>query len=422
MCVNTPLLLADLEVTANGVPSEVTDFNQPVASVCPTPYAQGDGAAVRRPDYGLCAFDAGLATDFRTLAVWDEGVKDRLELTPVKWPAPLEYVDDQGVTQEILHVVAPSLQWTQAGAEAYLQAHATYLGGNFGLAGEQWHTLPRRYSRGLTVEMALYVEPDTLSSISEYADGTVWYMGTRAPNKFWQVSNPDAAYRINSGIPLEESHVEDPSRGLALNALGIRLNRDASVGVRLVNERTRLEDYTSPPGTVQPGWLHLVFSWCPSQPLPSDPDIQECAPFRRGVLRLVVNGRQVLQVADVPELRLRDLETPSWQQLSVPYYMAWGGGTTGLRHAYVPADPYGTPEPLGGPVDLLDKAYGGTTKIGLRRLRVYEGAVTPLQARLLAQEYPVTIVWGWAAPLVLPPVEPEEPTDPEPTPPVEPSV
>jgi hypothetical protein len=257
--------------------------------------------------------------------------------------------------------------------------------------------LPRRYRRGFTVEMALHVGTGLLQSLREATQpGTFFYWGTRAANKFWQVSQvSDPPYYVHTGVPLEEVNPDDPLDGLQLHALSLLLLPTGAIAVRWLDESANLQQVQTQPGAVTTGWQHVVLSWCPAQLYPEDPDIIDCWPFRRGTLRLVVNGKQVLVQEGVPELRHRDLAGPAFQQYTVPYYLSWGAGTPGWTHAYVPADAQGTPTPFEYEPTVLEEAFGGLLSgVDLRRLRVYEGAVTPLQARQLSTQYTPALKWG----------------------------
>lgn len=109
---------------------------------------------------------------------------------------------------------------------------------------------------------------------------------------------------------------------------------------------------------------------------------------------LVINGRLVATQEGVAELRFRDLGGPAAQQYSVPYFLSWGGGPEGLRHAFIPVDVMGTPAPLNLADGLLETAFSGSLNVGLRRLRVYAGDTTPLGARQLGMDYSPALPWG----------------------------
>lgn len=402
MCVSTPVLLADLDVANRAsYPQPPTSPQQGLASVFA---ATTNPAGSRLPDYGLCAYDAGLTTSLRQGLERGALAADRLALAPAKWYALPPPSTITGGPSPVLGLVDPGLQlYPTTDLGGVLRVGDAGMAGNFSLADEEWQVLPRRFARGFSVEMALYVGPTLLPALRTTPEsGTFFYWGTRAADKFWQVADvTGSAYRLNTGVPLEETHPKDPIDGLQLHALALRALPDGAVQVRWLDESAGLQQAQTVGGVLRAGWLHLVLSWCPEQALPEDPELAECWPFRRGVLRLVVNGRQQLCLDHVPELRHRNLPGPASQQYTVPYYLSWGGGTPGWRHAFVPSDAAGTPVPYVYEPTILEQGFGGNLPgLGLRRLRVYGGAVTPLLARSLATQYSPALVWGRADPLL----------------------
>lgn len=394
MCVANPLLLVDLDV-ANPVcyPQPAVGPLAPLQSAIAAPL--GDSASLRLPDFGLCAYDAGLVTSLSQGLDQPAGA-DRLVLSPAAWYAPA--VSLAGLPT----LVTPGVKYrASTDGGGVLQTTQVGLEGNFAYPGEHWQVLPRRYARGFTVEMAIYVGAEVLPALhADPTRGMLFYWGTRAANKFWEISHYSDGYQLNTGVPLMEAHPADPLEGLALHALGLRALGDGSIVVRWIDEQVQLRQATTSVGVLSRGWQQLVLSWCPDQPLPADPQVSECFPFRRGTLRLMVNGRQVLSQDKFPELRLRPLSGPTMQQYSVPFFLSWGSGTNGLRNAYLPADSLGTPQHLGAVPTVLETAFSGPSGVALRRLRLYEGGVTPLGARSLAADYPASLVWGSTDPLL----------------------
>jgi hypothetical protein len=380
-----PPLLLDLDV-ANLIsyPAPNAEPVTQLTSALPSPDPAA-GAPIDLPDYGLCAYDAGLTSYPTDGLSWGVLGQDRLRLRPARWYLPVPLGSPLNAIP--LPYSAP-LAWRAARAGGgVLQAGPGVLAGNFAYAGQVWQVLPRRYGNGFTVEIAVHL-PQVLPV------GTLFYWGTRAANKFWEVSDVAAAYHLHGGIPLSEAHPTDPDLGLSQHGLAVRLAPGGAVVVRWITETGDLAEMSSAPGTLLPGWLHLVLSWCPDQDLPEDPIAAACSPWRRGTLMLALNGRQVAKQSGVPELRFRDLSGPASQQYSVPYFLSWGGGPEGLRHAYSPVDTIGTPAPLNLADGLLETAFSGSVNVGLRRLRVYAGEVTPLGARLLGADYSPALPWG----------------------------
>jgi hypothetical protein len=118
--------------------------------------------------------------------------------------------------------------------------------------------------------------------------------------------------------------------------------------------------------------------------------------FRKGRLKLYLNGKIFHTIEDFEEIIPRGLNTDKEKQVGVPFNISWGGGTQGLREHLIfssttlPNGPYiQDPECLSD-VNLsattfsqlntniiLDKYFAGTFEGGISQFRMY---VTPLSA------------------------------------------
>jgi hypothetical protein len=116
--------------------------------------------------------------------------------------------------------------------------------------------------------------------------------------------------------------------------------------------------------------------------------------YRKGRLKIYVNGRLIHTVNDVEEIIPRALNTDKEKQVGVPFNISWGGGTQGLRENLTFSSTTGTtyiqdPECLpnndlsGTTLSgistniLLEQNFGGTFEGGISQFRMY---VTPLSA------------------------------------------
>jgi hypothetical protein len=116
--------------------------------------------------------------------------------------------------------------------------------------------------------------------------------------------------------------------------------------------------------------------------------------YRKGRLKIYVNGRRFFTIENFEEIIPRGLNTDKEKQVGVPFNISWGGGTQGLRENLTFSSTTGTtyiqdPESLptndlvgtnysGLTTDiLLEQNFGGTFEGGISQFRMY---ITPLSA------------------------------------------
>jgi hypothetical protein len=117
--------------------------------------------------------------------------------------------------------------------------------------------------------------------------------------------------------------------------------------------------------------------------------------FRKGKLKVYVNGRIIYTIDDFEEVIPRALNTDKEKQVGVPFNISWGGGTQGLRENLTFTDCFGTPIYQQDPeclptIDfsgtslsglttniLLEQNFAGTFEGGISQFRMY---VEPLSA------------------------------------------
>jgi len=116
--------------------------------------------------------------------------------------------------------------------------------------------------------------------------------------------------------------------------------------------------------------------------------------YRKGRLKIYVNGRRFFTIENFEEIIPRGLNTDKEKQVGVPFNISWGGGTQGLRENLTFSSTTGTtyiqdPESLptndlvgtnysGLTTDiLLEQNFGGTFEGGISQFRMY---VSPLSA------------------------------------------
>jgi hypothetical protein len=126
--------------------------------------------------------------------------------------------------------------------------------------------------------------------------------------------------------------------------------------------------------------------------------------YRKGRLKIYVNGKVFFVIEDVEEIIPRGLNTEKEKQLGVPFNISWGGGTQGLRenltfsacptgntNVYI-QDPELFPNNVLSGTSLsalttnilIEQNFAGTFDGGISQLRMY---VSPLSAPEVKHNY-----------------------------------
>ena len=112
--------------------------------------------------------------------------------------------------------------------------------------------------------------------------------------------------------------------------------------------------------------------------------------YRRGLLKLYVNGYLFMIIEDFEEIIPHELNTEKEKQIGVPFNISWGGGTQGLRESLIPSgctsfdgpyiqDPECMPNEVLSGTSLnelqtnieMEPAFGGTFMGGVSKFRMY---------------------------------------------------
>ena len=120
--------------------------------------------------------------------------------------------------------------------------------------------------------------------------------------------------------------------------------------------------------------------------------------FRRGLLKLYVNGYLFMILEDFEEIIPHELQTQKEKQIGVPFTISWGGGTQGLRESLIPSgctsfegpyiqDPELMPNEVLSGSSLsglttnieMEPAFGGTFMGGVSQFRMYAEPLTSPQ-------------------------------------------
>ena len=112
--------------------------------------------------------------------------------------------------------------------------------------------------------------------------------------------------------------------------------------------------------------------------------------YRRGLLKLYVNGFLFMIIEDFEEIIPHELNTEKEKQIGVPFTISWGGGTQGLRESLIPSgcttfdgpyiqDPECMPNETLSATSLnelqtnilMEPEFGGTFMGGISKFRMY---------------------------------------------------
>lgn len=299
--------------------------------------------------------------------------------------------------------------------------------------------LPTEFEKGWTMETWLKPEPcnsttgTTLNDVYTGNTGFIFYIGTRAEDKFWNVFSGESGYTTTTDIPLSpDVDVNEGLNGgqswftksgynfsypfgsadcfssclncktnsvttimsgstgstythcneLGENALGIRITPDNRIGWRklsvtgecrnnkeIITGTTMEEEYTDSPVIPTGNTASLI------QVVYLNGSGQKFG-VPTGTLKIFVNGRLVLKSKEFVGLQLRSLQTWSDKQQGVPYNISWGGGTQGL----VESNTFGGPDNDDKGL-LIEDNFTGSFNGELSQLRFYKRPLNILELR-----------------------------------------
>lgn len=320
-------------------------------------------------------------------------------------------------------------------------------------------------SKGWTANMTIFHNPsgytNTLNEIFPENSGFIFYLGTRAENKYNEITDVELDIMKSSfDIQFDPIRTTLATRGgeftlngedyigrynyfegqywtgytkestsehviknykytdITNNAFGIRITDDGRIGYRLLTEKEcgdKLTETIGPSGTTY-GWVTLTDCNGISHNQLVTPDYKvmerytllpvlasrvdkyvnimvvferyftvasrcelQYSKFRKGSLKIYVNGFNVLNAENVDEVFARELDTIKELQEGVPYIMSVGGGTQGLYEAmYL--------DPLKKIDGVLEKYFAGTYTGSLRDFKFYTIPANVPMIRTIATE------------------------------------
>ncbi len=202
---------------------------------------------------------------------------------------------------------------------------------------------------------------NSFEEINKNNSGFIYYIGTRAENKFNNYFLGETGLTTSTGVKLYENQ-ENTISGITidglfkndllnrvssttLNAFGVRIKDDGKVGVRYVSAKTIcesgltiphiFEQYTTGSVITNEKWTHItvvftrntvnlqteaeLFSGC------TDSNFEN-----KGLLSFFVDGIRVLDIKEFEDPIFKSLDDNKDKQQGVPYSLSWGGGSQGL--------------------------------------------------------------------------------------------
>lgn len=306
-------------------------------------------------DYGLTQFDAGYSNnmwDNFKLNVNDNYFKlNRVGKNIVNNPTNIE---TSGLTSKISYDNYEIIPVISGNSGNYFHLNGGYLQGFFKLHGYDYEIIPSRFSNGITIETALYLQSNS--------NGFYFMMGCRAEDKynphfsgetFTSETNIDGVYTSNHNLldsymgsvvnrkafnlveKKEKTIYSEPNplSNIKNNIIGFEITSDKRLGYKYINENGHVITDKSNHVINNTGFTIINITFKPNYII-TDPDILYCAKQRKGDLIFSINGRPVWIINNFPEFYFKKLDNDKEKQIGIPYNISWGGGSFGLKHSY----------------------------------------------------------------------------------------
>lgn len=312
-------------------------------------------------DFGLTAYDNGRLNIMYT-GITIAGTENKIKLFPVGYNN-----GSTGSTQYSGYTITP---YTGTSVGNYFNLSGGYLQGFYKLDKYNYELFPPRYLNGITIETLIEILPNS--------EGIVFFMGTRAEDKYNQyfsgettitgkLSYPDAydtpRYQyLFSGVTTSENNYLNsyekinvvrnayqspenknvlidrlPSQleNVSNNVIAFEITNDKKILYKYIDENGVLVTNTSPNSINRIGWTLIDIVFTPYDLIPRyDSILYNCYSRRLGDLNIYLNGRLFWKVKNFQEWYTRPLKNQREKQLGVPFNISWGGGSFGLKHSW----------------------------------------------------------------------------------------
>jgi len=257
----------------------------------------------------------------------------------------------------------------------YTSLNGGFFEGFYKLEGYDYQVLPAYYPDGVSFEIIFRkkttmedgCELPLLNSLNENNNNFIFYIGTRAINKFCNLNEAEIGqltcdlgdswfdeYEVTQRKIFENSFLYYNNESvcefsgysydvtlptccddLIDNCFGVRFTSGNSINVRVITttgscvsdkweDNIVVNNYYSDPAAFNDNeWVHMVIRFEPTS-------YNECDLFNYGSLSIFINGKRQLLLKNIKELKPKALSTIGAKQLGVPYNISVGGAVQGL--------------------------------------------------------------------------------------------
>ena len=366
-------------------------------------------------DFGLTAYDNGMLNDMNTgltLSYNDNNLK-------------LFRVGSNDASGNTSYSGYSITSFTGTSVGNYFYLNGGYFQGFYKLHDTDFKILPARYDNGITIETIIEILPNS--------SGIFYYMGTRSEDKYNSyfsgettivevipINNSGYTETIFSGITTsegnylnayeydqvhlnafqkpEEMHdtinLETPQiNNISNNVIAFELTNDLRLSYKYIDNLGNLIQYQSPNKITRYGWTIIDIVFKPYKQISNyDDNKYLCYGDRYGDLLFYVNGRLFWKVDNFLEWYGKPINNDWEKQLGVPFNIAWGGGSFGLKHSWHYNNDYNELVQDERKNNLTIEKYFSNSYIGnVQKLKVYNMALnsneilqnTVIQAKLL---------------------------------------
>lgn len=296
-------------------------------------------------DFGLTEFDNGRANKlYKGLQLRPTDTK--FQVYPVSYNTATAGPFLTGITK-VISGASPFVG-------NYFQLNGGYLQGFYKLHDFNFEVAPARYDKGFTMETIVKIGNNS------YNNGYIFYMGTRAEDKYRHFYSGETSYvnGIFDGVFTSEdnflhSYVETTTPKLNIsdqnhtqtslvetdgtdsydNVFGLQLLSDQSLAFTKINKNGVVQSYVSEDQITRTGWTIITLVFKPNVEI-GDKDLLACEDNRTGTFDVYVNGRLFWGIEEFEEFFTKPLQNTRDKQIGVPYNISWGGGSFGLKNSW----------------------------------------------------------------------------------------
>jgi hypothetical protein len=187
---------------------------------------------------------------------------------------------------------------------------------------------------------------------------------------------------VNINLPTIDNYSTDLEYRIENNVIAFKFDKLGKIGYRKINQNKQIEEDYSNDQAVYNGWNHIVITFTPEEIYPNETEVNdECLLNnpRKGTLSIFVNGIEFFKKTNFIEPLFNPFPIHRSKQIGLPYNIAWGGGSVGLKNSYNfngvdQNEPYQINENNNNL--LIQKYFDGYFKGRFNKLRIYNKPFT----------------------------------------------